>query len=307
LLKEQSLKLLGLLVVLDEIGVLGLLGGIVRDSGAEHVIPPGEGRGVVAQRALVVQIVSLGTAVEGDEVERVEGEVVAGVHVHGLEHAHKQPEEEPEDVVAQSVHGQEEAHAENEGLQRVGILSGHAEGRIELVVNLVDPVDGLVVHGTVAPVVVGILNGKSNKHLPRPGEQQVVRQLLPGPRQATPLDIDRQAHVQERLDDDMSEGNQTQALQDLSKGSVTVLLDLVLVEGRDEGIEKRRDGHDKVDDNVQEERNAHKQSKVGVLLQTEGPKVIEVVGFRTLEEIGERQSSLINGEMLANHVLDDLH
>ena len=176
------------------LGLLGLdsrellltasLGGNITSLGVEAVIPPAEAGGIVANEALVVHVVVVGTSPERQDVAQAEGEIVAGVGIDGLEETEDDPD----------IHGGEmevlgEGDPENRGsygtdtekhdLNRGGVLGGETKGRAVGVVNLVDSlVERAVVKRAVEPVVPGILHDEEDAdvegHLPERREGHAI-------------------------------------------------------------------------------------------------------------------------------------
>lgn len=161
-------------------GLLGLgqlplappLGGLGAGFGVEDVVPPAEAAGVVADEALVVDVVVLGAGPEGQHVVQTPGELVAAVRVDGLEQAEDDP----------CVHGQDvqvlgdgavqngradSSQSEDEDFDGRGVFSGHAEGRRVVVVDLVDVLVEVRedVHGAVRPVVPRVFEDEKDCNL----------------------------------------------------------------------------------------------------------------------------------------------
>lgn len=163
-----------LLSLLGSRGHLGLPAALARlgeGLGVEHLVPPPEARGVVADELLVVDVVVLGAGPEGQEVPQAPGEVVAAVGVDGLEEAGGDPDVHGDEVEvagdeAPQRGGPDGAHAEDHDLDGGGVLGGEAEGRRVVVVQLVDVlVEGPVVEGAVGPVVPGVLHDEEDADL----------------------------------------------------------------------------------------------------------------------------------------------
>ncbi len=84
-----------------------------------------------------------GTAPEGDEAVGRPGVVVAGVGLNGLEEAEEEPGPHGEEVGGEEERAEHGAETEEDGLHRVGVLGGDAEGRGVVMMDLVDGgVDG---------------------------------------------------------------------------------------------------------------------------------------------------------------------
>ena len=114
-----SLPLLGLDVLL----VLGIC--------AEQLVPPHEAGGIVTIEVLVMEVMETctcggregkvrrpfrvpSTSISWDEVERVEvREVIAAVHIYGLQEAHGHPCPYKDEVVTEAQDTDHEAHPEN--------------------------------------------------------------------------------------------------------------------------------------------------------------------------------------------------
>lgn len=126
----------------------------------------------------------VGTRPEGQEVPQAPGEVVAAVRVNGLAQAQDDPEVHGDEMqVARQAHpGDGRAHdadAEEESLDRGGVLGRQAEGGAVRVVELVDgAVEGPVVQHPVEPVVPRVLDHEEDAddhgHLPQGREGHAV-------------------------------------------------------------------------------------------------------------------------------------
>ena len=183
--------LLGLLGPdLGQLLVAALLAGCLTSLGVEAVVPPPEARGVVADEALVVEVVMVGTGPEGKDAAQTPGEVKAAVGINGLEETEDDPqihghqvqlarERNPDDGRANN------AEAQEHDLDRGGVLGGETEGRAVGVVQLVDRlVERAIVQPAVEPVVPRILDDEEDddlhRYLPSGRERDAVVQAEVG-------------------------------------------------------------------------------------------------------------------------------
>ncbi len=132
--------------------------------GAEDEVEVTEAGGVVVDEGHVVEVVVVSAGPEGEPVLEGPGEVVAGVGVDGLEEAEGDPDVDGEDVevlgdVAVEEGTADGARAEDEDLERVGVLCCETEGGGVLVVDLVD----VLVERTEMEGLVGEVVKKSSK------------------------------------------------------------------------------------------------------------------------------------------------
>lgn len=129
----------------------------------------------------MVNIVMLSASPDGEEVVQGPWEVVSGVRIDGLEETEDDPEVHGDDVQvardgAPRDGAEDGAGAENHDFDWRGVFGGEPEGRRVLVVDLVDAaVERAPVHGTMGPVVPGVLDdeedGDVEHHLPERGER----------------------------------------------------------------------------------------------------------------------------------------
>lgn len=118
---------------LGQLPLSPLLAGLIAGLGIKEEIPPPEAGGIVANEALVVHVVMVSAGPEGQEVVQAPGEVVATVGIDGLEEAQDNPEVHGDEVklAGQSNPNDRDADgadAEEHGLDRARVLSGHAKG-----------------------------------------------------------------------------------------------------------------------------------------------------------------------------------
>lgn len=165
----RLLRLLG--PDLGQLALTARLASILTGLGVEAVVPPAEAGGVVANEALVVQIVVVGTSPEGQDVAQAPGEVVAGVGIDGLEQTEHNPQ-----VHGDQVHvlgdgdpddgGSDNTETQEHDLDRGRVLGGEAKGCAVGVVQLVDRfVERAVVQRPVEPVVPGVLDDEEDGNL----------------------------------------------------------------------------------------------------------------------------------------------
>lgn len=176
------------------LGLLGLdgrkllltasLGGGLTGLGVEAVVPPAEAGGIVANEALVVKVVVVGTSPEGEDVAQAEGEVVAGVGVDSLEETEDDPDIHGSEMEVLGNGNPEDGGSystdtEEHDLNGRSVLGGKTEGSAVGVVNLVDGlVKRAVVKRAVEPVVPGILHDEEDAdvegHLPERREGHAI-------------------------------------------------------------------------------------------------------------------------------------
>ena len=165
------------------------LAGLGTSLGVEHVVPPPEAGGIVANELLVVHVVVVGAGPEGEEVPQAPGEVVAAVGVDGLEESEDNPHVHGHEVeITGDSHPDDgrpdDTRRKEHDLDRRRVLGGQAEGSRVCVVQLVDrAVQRAVVKPAVEPVVPGVLHHKEDgdleSHLPGRGEGHAILQAEP--------------------------------------------------------------------------------------------------------------------------------
>lgn len=195
-----------------------LLAGLIAGLGVKNEIPPPEARGIVADEALVVQIVVVRTGPEGEEVVQAPGEVVSAVGIDGLEKTHHDPD----------VHGgkveilgdgdpddgdTDGADAKKHGLDRAGVLSSHAEGSAVGVVKLVNvAVQRAVMKRPMKPVVPRVLadeeDGYLHGHFPCGREGDTKLHAAHGRKRVEEPDL-------RKLDGEVAEENERSAVEAL--------------------------------------------------------------------------------------------
>jgi hypothetical protein len=209
------LHLAGLGSLLRGFALAAVLSRLGASLGVEHVVPPSERASVVADEALVVDIVVLSAGPEGEEVVQAPRELVTGVGIDGLEQAEDDPDVDGEDVKILGdgdpqngrSYGSETKSHDFDGR---GVFGGESEGRRVLVVNLVHVlVQRAPVEGTVEPVVPGILHDEEDGDL--------VGHLGPGGEGNAGLHAKVHAHGVEQpdlgeLDSEVTEQDQLGAL-----------------------------------------------------------------------------------------------
>lgn len=159
--------------------------GLSAGLGVHKVIPPPKGRGVVADKLLVVDVVVLRAGPERQDVVQAPGELVAAVRIHRLQQPQHDPRLHREEVqVARQVHPQQRrprgAQPQHQHLDRGCVLGRQPKGRRVRVVQLVDrSVQRRVVHQPVRPVVPRVLeheeDGDVQRNLPGRREGHVKR------------------------------------------------------------------------------------------------------------------------------------
>lgn len=148
---------------------LGLRAGL----GVETVVPPPEGRGVIADKIVVMEVVVLGSGPEGQDLVQRPREVVARVRVDSLEQSASDPNAEREEMQLSREHHVDDRHtdgAEPQGhrLHRVRVLGSHAEGCRVSVMLLVDVlVEHSVMEQPVGPVVPDVLQNEKQRDFQR--------------------------------------------------------------------------------------------------------------------------------------------
>lgn len=144
----------------------------VLESSAE-LVNPGEARSVVEVEGGMVVVMELGASIAGKIVEEVEGQFVAAVSDDSVELAQLDPDVEGEEMGTDDDGRGEGGGTEDNDLGPVSVRSAETEGRLELVVNLVDPlVEPLDVQPTVAPVLEPVLSDEEEAHLPGEGPKR---------------------------------------------------------------------------------------------------------------------------------------
>lgn len=134
----------------------------------EKLVPPGEGRGVVSDKVHVVEVMEPRPGVEWDQMHWVERDVIAAVHINGLQKTEGHPGPQEENVVTEDHDSNEKPGSQDQGLQWVGVFSLHAKRGSELVVDLVDVfVDAAMVQEAVEEVMPGVLDNCTAKALPQ--------------------------------------------------------------------------------------------------------------------------------------------
>lgn len=138
---------------------------------AEDEVEVAERGGVVVGEGHVVEVVVFSAGPQWEDVVEGPGEVVARVSVHGLPQTEDDPGVHGDDVevageVAVEERSTDGAHAEDQDLQRVGVLSSETEGRRVLVMEFVNPaVERSVVKGLVGDVVPCVFNDEEESDL----------------------------------------------------------------------------------------------------------------------------------------------
>lgn len=232
---------------------------LVREVGAQEVVPPSERGRVAADESLVVVVVMVSTGPEGDPVVQRDGEVVTRVSINSLEKTEHDPDIDGQDVqvLGESAKGEgttDGTSTENENLERVGVLGSETKGSRIFVVLLVNVlVKRTPVKGTVSPVVKSILEDKEKTNLPCDlgpvwegnlvgGKTKVFANRVEGP------DL-------WQLDGEVREENVLGALPLLFKSRHLLVLQLVLAH-RWHGVnDDPRNGTSEVNDLVDHERH----------------------------------------------------
>ena len=153
------------------LALAALLGRLGAGLGVQHVVPPAKRTRVVADEALVVHVVVLGTGPEGHEVVQAPGKVVARVGVDGLPQPQHDPDVDCQDVqiVGEAAPDDGQAHsakAEAHDFDRRRVLGREPEGRRVGVVDLVDvAVERAPVQRAVEPVVPGVFHDEEDGDL----------------------------------------------------------------------------------------------------------------------------------------------
>lgn len=178
---KRLLCLLCLLGLLCQLPLTSCLGSLWASLGIKTVIPPSEAASIVADEALVVDIVMLGAGPDGEEVVEGPWEVVSGVRIDGLEETEDDPEVHGDDVQvagdgAPHDGAEDCAGAEDHDFNWRGVFGCEAEGGRVLVVDLVDAaIERAPVHGAMRPVMPGVLDdeedGDVKGHLPEGGKR----------------------------------------------------------------------------------------------------------------------------------------
>ena len=139
--------------------------------GSEHVVPPSERGGVVADKLLVMNIVMLGSSPEWKEVVKGPWELVSGVSIDGLEETENDPDVHGDDVEVSSEGDPDDwdtdgSKTKSHHFNGRGEFSGNSEWGGVLVVELVDAtVEWAPVESTVEPIMPGILTNEENGDL----------------------------------------------------------------------------------------------------------------------------------------------
>lgn len=155
--------LLNLLDFLCHLALTSLLRGLWSRLGIHHIIPPSETARVVADEALMMNVVVLSSSPEGNEVVQAPWEIVATVSIDSLEETCGDPEVHSKDVEIAGEQAPENWHknsssTKNHGFNRGGIFGSESERRGILVMDLVDVlVEEAVVEDAVHPVMPCIL------------------------------------------------------------------------------------------------------------------------------------------------------
>lgn len=168
---SRSACLLYLLGFLESFALASLLRSFRASLSIHNIVPPPETAGVVADEALMVNIVVIGARPKGKEVVQTPWELVPAMRIDGLEETEYNPAVHGEDVKVSSGEDPRDgdadgSEAEEEHLDWRSVFSGEAKGRR---VGVVDLVDGLVqrapVKGAVHPVMPGVLNDEEDGDL----------------------------------------------------------------------------------------------------------------------------------------------
>lgn len=144
--------LLDLLALLCELPLTSLLGSLRSGLSIHHIIPPSEAACIVANEALVVNVVVISTGPEGKEVMQAPWKLVTTVSINGLKETEDNPEIHCQDVKLASAQNPNDgnnnsAKSENHDFNGGRILGGQPEWSRVLVVNLVNaPVKRTPVH-----------------------------------------------------------------------------------------------------------------------------------------------------------------
>jgi len=249
----------------------------------EQLVPPGEGGGVVAHEVHVVEVMEASAGVEGDEVERIERNVVTTVNVDGLQETEGNPGPQQHHVVTEDHDADEEAGSQDQSLGRVCVLGLHAERGSELMVDLVDVfVDTPVVQRPMQEVVPGVLNHSTAKTL----GQQV------GPAgHGVPVvgDVEELSEVvgatdERQLDAEVVEQQHLETLPLFLPSLRLVLLDLILLHEGQELEQEARHTEQEVDELVNDERSPGGDLELGVVVQHVIPGLLQ----RGLEGVGRQ-------------------
>jgi len=247
---------------------------VVLAVGAQQLVPPGEGGGIVPYEVLVVEVMETGAGVEGDQVEGVQREVVPTVHVDGLQQAEADPGPQQDHVVTEDHDPDEEASSEDQRLRRVGVLCLHAEWRSELVVDFVDVfVDSAVVQQTMEEVVPGVFHHSTAQTL---GHQVgPARHRVPVVRDAEELCEVVCSTDQRQLDAEVVEQQHLKAPPLFLPGLWLILLDLILLHEGHELEQEAGEAEEEVDELVDDERAPGGDLELGVVVHHVAPGVLE--------------------------------
>lgn len=266
-----------------------LLGGVhdrrfLGDGSAEDEIEVSESGGVIALELLMVQIVSTSAAITRNKMERVEGEVVAGMHIRGLQHAHAEPEEEEHNVVTEEESRDEKASTESDGLQRMSILSSEGERSGVVVMHFVDEREEPVnVENSVENVVVEILVHDAQQNLPN--IRCPMRNLIVGKRNAHVGVVERKSNEEHGgLHQKLIESDVLDAFKNFHFRGLLLLLQLVLVESRDERVDDGGQREESVHDKVEDERTVDGDLILSVVVGQVTPSNLEPACVRTSDD-----------------------
>lgn len=277
-------RLLGLLGLdLSKLLLAAALVGLGTSLGVEHVVPPAEARGVVANELLVVHVVVVGAGPDGEEVAQAPGEVEAAVGVDSLEEAEDDPDVHGQEVQvtgdAEVGNGRsDDTDAEEHGLNGRGILGSEAEGSRVGVVHLVDGlVQGAVVQSAMEPVVPGVLHDEEDGDL--------VGHLVDGREGDAVLDAHVGGNGVEEpnlgeLGGEVTDEDNSGAIPLLLERRHLLVLDLELLEVGDLVHDHEGQASAEVDDLVHDE--ADDASREGVVLHVQVPRGPEALGVREL-------------------------
>lgn len=104
----------------------------------EEFVPPGECRTVVTHKIHVVEVMEASASVEWNQMQGVQRNVIATVYINSFHQTESDPGPEHNNMIAEDHDANEESCSQNDGLERVGILSLHAKRSSEVVMDFMD-------------------------------------------------------------------------------------------------------------------------------------------------------------------------